>query len=266
MSSETSSNTTRIVGISVIAGILAFLALKLMADYTTFPALILAIVIAILVGILLWIGFREDEDTSASDLGLGSASAASGAATAATTSTAATAAPAKAADTASSLMGDAGHALKADAKAPPKAAPAKKTAAAKPAAKSATAAKPAAKKAPATKKAAPKAAEKSAAAKPKPAANPIAKDGKPATLKKARAGGADDLKLLKGVGLGLEKTLNELGFFHFDQVAGWRKKEIQWVDDRLKFKGRIERDEWIKQAKVLAKGGTTEFSKRAKKG
>ncbi|MDG1471657.1 MAG: hypothetical protein P8Q26_08870 [Ascidiaceihabitans sp.] len=145
-----------------------------------------------------------------------------------------------------------------------------KTAAPKAAAKAAapkTAAKTAASKATA-KTAAPKAAAKAAAPKAaaKSAAKPVAADGKPALLKKARASSADDLKQIKGVGPGLEKTLNELGFFHFDQVAGWRKKEIQWVDDRLKFKGRIERDEWTKQAKVLAKGGTTEFSKKVKKG
>jgi NADH-quinone oxidoreductase subunit E len=64
----------------------------------------------------------------------------------------------------------------------------------------------------------------------------------------------------------LEKTLNELGFYHFDQVAGWRKKEVEWVDARLRFKGRIERDGWIAQAKILAKGGSTEFSKRVTKG
>lgn len=121
-------------------------------------------------------------------------------------------------------------------------------------AKSATTAKTAKPKAAATKVA------KTAAAKP------IAADGKPETLTKARAGGADDLKQLKGVGPGLEKTLNELGFYHFDQVASWRKKEIEWVDGNLRFKGRIERDEWIKQAKVLAKGGTTEFSSKVKKG
>ena len=94
----------------------------------------------------------------------------------------------------------------------------------------------------------------------------MAADGKPATMSKARAGGADDLKLLKGVGPTLEKTLNGLGFYHFDQVAAWRKKEVEWVDGNLRFKGRIERDEWIKQAKTLAKGGTTEFASKAKKG
>ncbi|MEP3786615.1 hypothetical protein [Ascidiaceihabitans sp.] len=171
------------------------------------------------------------------------------------------------------------------AKAPTKKAAAKKPAAkkadAKPAETKAAATKQApAKKAPAKKASAKKAAtaekaptKKTAAEKPasaaKPAAAkraPVAADGKPETLTAARGGAADDLKQIKGVGPGLEKTLNELGFYHFDQVAGWRKKEIEWVDSRLKFKGRIERDEWTKQAKVLAKGGTTDFSNKVKKG
>ena len=93
-----------------------------------------------------------------------------------------------------------------------------------------------------------------------------AAEAEPDTLTSARDGGADDLKLLKGVGPKLEKTLNELGFFHFDQIAHWTDAEIAWVDTRLKFKGRIERDGWIKQAKTLAAGGETEFSQRAQKG
>ena len=97
-------------------------------------------------------------------------------------------------------------------------------------------------------------------------ATAIALAKSPETLTKARAGGADDLKQIKGVGPGLEKTLNELGFYHFDQIQNWGKAEIEWVDSRLKFPGRIVRDEWIKQAKTLAKGGTTEFSKKVKKG
>ena len=118
----------------------------------------------------------------------------------------------------------------------------------------------AAKKAPAKKKP----AAKPKATKPKRAA--VAADGQPEVLTGPRAGqSADDLKLISGVGPKLEQTLNELGFYHFDQVAGWRKKEIEWVDSRLRFKGRIERDDWISQAKILAKGGETEFSKRKKK-
>ncbi|MFY9211687.1 MAG: NADH-quinone oxidoreductase subunit NuoE [Aestuariivita sp.] len=99
------------------------------------------------------------------------------------------------------------------------------------------------------------------AAKPEPAAETA-----PETLSAARAGGADDLKLLKGVGPKLEQTLNELGFYHFDQIAAWTDTQVAWVDTRLKFKGRIERDGWIEQAAILAAGGETEFSKRAEKG
>ncbi|MGB3243602.1 MAG: endonuclease [Sulfitobacter sp.] len=152
----------------------------------------------------------------------------------------------------------------AAAKAAPK--PAKAKAATKPAAAK-TAAKPAAAKATA-KPAGAKAAAKPAAATPaatKAKRAPVAADGKPETLTAPRAGGADDLKLISGVGPKLEGTLNEMGFWHFDQIAGWRKKEIEWVDSRLKFKGRILRDNWMAQAKILAKGGETEFSKKKKK-
>ena len=138
--------------------------------------------------------------------------------------------------------------------------------------------KPAAKPATAPKAKAKTAAKPKAAAKPqakkqatktttKAARKPVAKDGKPEFLKKPRAGGADDLKQIKGVGPKLEKMLNKMGVFHFDQVAGWRAKEVKWVDDNLEgFKGRVSRDEWVKQAKILAKGGKTEFSKKVEKG
>ncbi|GHG79300.1 NADH-quinone oxidoreductase subunit NuoE [Pseudodonghicola xiamenensis] len=86
----------------------------------------------------------------------------------------------------------------------------------------------------------------------------------PALLAAAREGGADDLKLLKGVGPKLEGTLNDLGIYHYDQIAAWTEAEIAWVDTRLAFKGRVERDGWIEQAKKLAAGEETEFSKRAK--
>ena len=129
-------------------------------------------------------------------------------------------------------------------------------------------AKPAAKKAE-PKKATPKkttakAPAKATKADAAPAATGKAK--KPRTMKAPRKAGADDLKQLKGVGPKLEQTLNELGFWHFDQIAKWGADEIAWVDDNLKFKGRIERDGWIEQAKILAEGGETEFSSKVKKG
>jgi NADH-quinone oxidoreductase subunit E len=99
---------------------------------------------------------------------------------------------------------------------------------------------------------------------PQPAAEVPGK--KPATLTSARDSGADNLKLIKGVGPKLEKLCNQLGFYHFDQIAAWTAEETAWVDDNLEgFKGRVSRDEWVSQAKILAEGGETEFSQRAKR-
>lgn len=142
----------------------------------------------------------------------------------------------------------------------------------------AKAAKPS--KAAAAKAAEPKAA-KPAKAKPVKAAEPKAKPAKaaakaeaadsaegtqPETLSAARDGGGDDLKKIKGVGPKLEERLNELGFWHYDQIAKWTDAEIEWVDSNLKFKGRITRDNWVEQAATLAAGGDTEFSKKVDKG
>ena len=75
----------------------------------------------------------------------------------------------------------------------------------------------------------------------------------PERLDAPRAGqAADDLKRIAGVGPKLEGLLNEMGFYHFDQIAAWTPAEVAWVDARLKFKGRIERDSWIAQAAALA--------------
>lgn len=159
-------------------------------------------------------------------------------------------------------------AVKSKAKSASAASTGAKKAAAKPAAKpkAKAAAKPKAKAAakPKAKAAAKKPAAKTAT---KPARKAVAKDGKPEMLKKARAGGADDLKQIKGVGPKMETMLNTMGVYHFDQVSGWRAQEVKWADENLEgFKGRVSRDEWVKQAKVLAKGGKTEFSKKVAKG
>ncbi|MXQ07771.1 NADH-quinone oxidoreductase subunit E [Alphaproteobacteria bacterium GH1-50] len=76
---------------------------------------------------------------------------------------------------------------------------------------------------------------------------------KPAPLDGPRDGAADDLKKISGVGPKLEALLNSLGVYHFDQVAGWSEAEIAWVDENLEgFKGRVTRDEWVRQAKELS--------------
>lgn len=75
---------------------------------------------------------------------------------------------------------------------------------------------------------------------------------RPAGLEGPREGGADDLKRISGVGPKLEGTLNELGIYHFDQIAAWTPETVAWVDNYLSFKGRIDREGWIEQAKMLA--------------
>jgi predicted flap endonuclease-1-like 5' DNA nuclease len=99
-----------------------------------------------------------------------------------------------------------------------------------------------------------------AAAKADPAPAAAAADAgagtRPATLSAARGGAADDLKRIKGIGPKLEKLCNSLGFYHFDQIAGWTPDEIAWVDQNLEgFKGRVVRDNWVAQAKALVTKG-----------
>lgn len=104
---------------------------------------------------------------------------------------------------------------------------------------------------------------------PEAAAQPEAEDigTRPAALEAAREGCADDLKRIRGIGPKLEQLCNRLGFYHFDQIADWTADEVAWVDAHLEgFKGRVTRDNWVEQARVLAAGGATDFSKRVDDG
>ncbi len=99
------------------------------------------------------------------------------------------------------------------------------------------------------------AAGKKVAAKP---AKPSLEDkNRPAGI--ARPTAVDDLKLISGIGPKNEKILHDLGIFTFAQVASWKKAERAWVDGYLNFHGRVEREDWVKQAKALAKGGVAEY-------
>ena len=203
-----------IIAISALFGLLAAAVALFAFAYSVPGAILIGLIVAVIVAIILWMGWQDTNSGNASDATTG----------AATTSTAA---------------------ARSDAMA--------------------TAASPVA-----AKPAATKAAAKPAAAKPaaKAAAKPAAKAAaKPAVLAKARAGGADNLKMIKGVGPVLEKALHTTGVFHFDQVGAWTKADAEWFDDNVKgANGRVIRDGWVKQAKILAKGGTTELSARVKKG
>ncbi len=104
------------------------------------------------------------------------------------------------------------------------------------------------------KKAAPKAEKKAEPAKedaPKAKAKEAAPKAEPKKAAPKKAEGADDLKKLTGVGPALEKKLHEAGVTSFAQIAAWGADDIAEMDDKLSFKGRIERDGWVDQAKAL---------------
>ena len=76
---------------------------------------------------------------------------------------------------------------------------------------------------------------------------------RPAALEAPLSGTPDDLKRIKGIGPKLETLCHRLGFYHFSQIAAWTPEEVGWVDAHLEeFKGRVTRDDWVAQAKVLA--------------
>ena len=96
-------------------------------------------------------------------------------------------------------------------------------------------------------------AEAPAAAPKKAAAKKAAPKAK-AEKAEAPAAAADDLKKLSGVGPALEKKLLAGGVTSFAQIAAWSEADVAEFDEKLSFKGRIEREGWIEQAKELAKG------------
>ena len=123
--------------------------------------------------------------------------------------------------------------------------------------------------APAPKKAA---AKKKAPAKKKPAAKKKAPAAKKASAPKVlytdgpTDGAPDDLKLIKGIGPKFEKDLNKKGIYYFRQIAAWKKKDVELVENIIdSIPGRIERDEWVPQAKGLS-GGAAPAKARKKPG
>jgi large subunit ribosomal protein L22 len=109
-------------------------------------------------------------------------------------------------------------------------------------------------------KAAPVKEEKAAKAEPK-AESKVAEEKAPsegARLDEARGmvydsapAEVDNLEVISGVGPVLAEKLNSIGVYRFEQIANWTERNVQEFDELLSFKGRIEREEWIKQAKAL---------------
>lgn len=138
--------------------------------------------------------------------------------------------------------------------------------------------KPKAPRSSAGKPAAPKATASKAKAKATRGRSEKAKADKPAAAKSAavkpklqktspvEAPVPDNLKQIKGIGPQIEAKLNAVGINSFAQIAAWGKKQQAEFAEQLSFAGRIEREQWVSQAKILAKGGSTDFAKRVAKG
>ena len=87
----------------------------------------------------------------------------------------------------------------------------------------------------------------------------------PQGLDAPRGGKADDLKVMEGIGPVLERLCNDLGIFHYDQIARWGSEEVAFMDHNLKgFRGRVSRDKWVAQARIIVEEGIDRFLERAK--
>ncbi len=78
----------------------------------------------------------------------------------------------------------------------------------------------------------------------------------PERLDGPREGAPDDLQRISGIGPKLEGMLHRMGIYHFDQIAAWSDHEVAWIDERLEgFKGRVRRDDWVRQSRDLSQQG-----------
>ena len=95
---------------------------------------------------------------------------------------------------------------------------------------------------------------------------PVETAGGPARHAAPLNGKADTLRDIEGVGPVTERLLNQLGFWHFDQVANWTEADVAWVESNLRgFKGRVTRDKWVAQAKIIVTEGMASFRQRARR-
>ncbi|MEM1087486.1 MAG: hypothetical protein AAGH90_07135 [Pseudomonadota bacterium] len=84
----------------------------------------------------------------------------------------------------------------------------------------------------------------------------IASSTQPVTMSKPKDGG-DDLTTITGIGPRIAEVLNGLGIWQYDQIADWQPEHSAWIDEHLSFKGRVEREQWVEQARALVENKET---------
>lgn len=91
-------------------------------------------------------------------------------------------------------------------------------------------------------------------------------EARPIAYDSPRGDKADDLKMIAGIGPVNEAKLHALGIYHFAQIAEWSPGNVAWVESHLHFPGRVGREQWIDQAKQLARGQMTDAAMRYRRG
>lgn len=107
--------------------------------------------------------------------------------------------------------------------------------------------------------------------KSKPAINPIFKknshlDNKPLILGSPILDKKDNLKKIKGIDAKIENDLNNLGIYHFEQIAQWSSKNCDWIEEFLLVPGCAKNNQWVEQAKILYSGKETVYSQKIENG
>jgi predicted flap endonuclease-1-like 5' DNA nuclease len=98
---------------------------------------------------------------------------------------------------------------------------------------------------------------------PAPEPGPVAAAPEPAPAPAPAPAAADDLARIKGIGPKLVALLGELGVTSFAQIASWSDEDVTRIDAQLgRFAGRITRDQWIEQAKLLSQGDEAGFTEK----
>ena len=96
---------------------------------------------------------------------------------------------------------------------------------------------------------------------PAPEAAPTPAAAAEPAAEPATAASADDLRQIKGLGPKLVTILAEQGITTFAQIAAWSDEDVARIDATLgRFEGRITRDQWVEQAKLLVSGDNQGFS------